>query len=68
MAISQAGDWTAAFIEDPPAHVWLRGVPTMELANVRRLFPEGRLREDGQQLGRPWGTSSTARLHRASPR
>jgi hypothetical protein len=38
MVISRAGDWTAAFIADPPKQVWLRGVPTVELANVRRLF------------------------------
>lgn len=38
MVVSRAGDWTAAFIEDPPSHVWIRGVPTAELANVRRLF------------------------------
>jgi multisubunit Na+/H+ antiporter MnhF subunit len=38
MAISRAGDWTAAFIDDPPAHVWVRGVPTAGMANVRKLF------------------------------
>jgi len=38
MVISRAGDWTAAFIADPPAQVWLRGVPIVELANVRRLL------------------------------
>jgi ferredoxin-NADP reductase len=38
MVISKAGDWTAALIADPPAQMWLRGVPTVELANVRRLF------------------------------
>jgi Cyclic nucleotide-binding domain len=38
MVVSRAGDWTSAFIEDPPAHVWVRGIPTIEMANVRRLF------------------------------
>lgn len=38
MAISRAGDWTAKFIDTPPERVWVRGVPTVELANVRRLF------------------------------
>lgn len=38
MAISRAGDWTAEFISTPPETVWVRGVPTIELANVWRLF------------------------------
>lgn len=38
MAISRAGDWTGAFIDDPPSHVWVRGVPTAGMANVRKLF------------------------------
>ncbi len=38
MVISRAGDWTSAFIDDPPAHVWVRGIPTTEMANVRKLF------------------------------
>ena len=38
MAISRAGDWTSDFIATPPAAVWVRGVPTIELANVWRLF------------------------------
>jgi hypothetical protein len=25
--ISRAGDWTGRFIDDPPTHVWVRGVP-----------------------------------------
>ena len=38
MAISRAGDWTSQFIASPPPTVWVRGVPTIELANVWRLF------------------------------
>jgi len=38
MVISRAGDWTAAFIDDPPEHVWVRGLPAVGVANVRRLF------------------------------
>lgn len=38
MAVSRAGDWTADFIDDPPSHVWVRGVPAAGVANVRRLF------------------------------
>ena len=38
MAISRAGDWISTFIATPPPTVWVRGVPTIELANVWRLF------------------------------
>jgi hypothetical protein len=38
MIVSRAGDWTAAFIDDPPSHVWVRGIPTAGIANVRKLF------------------------------
>jgi hypothetical protein len=38
MVVSRAGDWTGAFIDDTPTHVWVRGVPAVGVANVRRLF------------------------------
>ncbi len=38
MAVSRAGDWTGRFIDDPPRHVWVRGVPVAGMANVRTLF------------------------------
>ncbi|MET0143966.1 MAG: hypothetical protein ABW328_04150 [Ilumatobacteraceae bacterium] len=38
MVVSRAGDWTSTFIDDPPEHVWVRGVPTVGVANVKRLF------------------------------
>jgi len=38
MAVSRAGDWTGAFIDHPPTHVWVRGIPTAGMANVRKLF------------------------------
>ncbi len=28
LLISRAGDWTSRFIDDPPSHLWVRGVPT----------------------------------------
>jgi hypothetical protein len=28
LLISRAGDWTSRFIDDPPTHLWVRGVPT----------------------------------------
>ncbi|MGW3150927.1 hypothetical protein ACWDG1_41090 [Streptomyces sp. NPDC001177] len=38
MVISRAGDWTSKFIDHPPSHVWVRGIPTAGMANSRRLF------------------------------
>jgi hypothetical protein len=28
LLVSRAGDWTARFIDDPPSHLWIRGVLT----------------------------------------
>ncbi|MHA7135339.1 ferredoxin reductase domain-containing protein [Oerskovia turbata] len=38
LAISRAGDWTGSFIDSPPRHVWVRGVPTAGAGNVGKLF------------------------------
>lgn len=38
MVVSRAGDWTSRFIDNPPSHMWIRGIPTAGMANVRRLF------------------------------
>lgn len=39
LLISRAGDWTGRFIEDPPSHVWVRGVPTAApMAKVAALY------------------------------
>ncbi len=38
MVVSRAGDWTGAFVDNPPHRVWVRGVPAVGVANVRRLF------------------------------
>lgn len=38
LAISRAGDWTGSFIDSPPEHVWVRGVPTAGAGNVGKLF------------------------------
>lgn len=39
LLVSRAGDWTGAFVDDPPAHVWVRGRPTRApLACVEVLF------------------------------
>jgi hypothetical protein len=39
LLVSRAGDWTGRFIDDPPSHVWVRGVPTSApMAKVEVLY------------------------------
>lgn len=38
LTISRAGDWTGDFIDDMPAHVWVKGIPTAGVGNIDRLF------------------------------
>lgn len=38
MTVSRAGDWTGEFIDDPPTHVWVRGVATAGMANYGTVF------------------------------
>jgi hypothetical protein len=39
LLISRAGDWTGRFIDDPPSHVWVRGIPvSAPLAKITLLY------------------------------
>jgi hypothetical protein len=38
LTISRAGDWTGAFVDDKPARVWVKGIPTAGVANIEVLF------------------------------
>lgn len=38
MVISRAGDWTASFIDEAPAHVWVKGVPTCGVGHIAKMF------------------------------
>lgn len=38
LAISRAGDWTGNFIDNPPSHVWVKGIATAGVANIEVLF------------------------------
>jgi hypothetical protein len=51
MLVSRAGDWTSALIDEPPTHVWVRGIPTVGVANVRRLFSKVVLVATGSGIG-----------------
>lgn len=38
LTISRAGDWTGSLIDDPPSHLWVKGIPTAGVANIEVLF------------------------------
>jgi CRP-like cAMP-binding protein len=38
MTISRAGDWTSEFIDHAPSRVWVRGIPTVDIINIKKLF------------------------------
>ena len=38
LVISRAGDWTGNFIDNPPSHVWVKGITTAGVARVEVLF------------------------------
>jgi hypothetical protein len=39
LLISRAGDWTGRFIDDPPTHVWVRGLPVAApMAKVASMY------------------------------
>jgi hypothetical protein len=66
MLVSRAGDWTSALVDEPPTHVWVRGIPTVGVANVRKLFTKVVLVATGSGIGPVLGhlldTSVPARL------
>ncbi len=66
MLVSRAGDWTGDLIDEPPTHVWVRGIPTAGVANVRKLFTKVVIVATGSGIGPVLGhlmdTSVPARL------
>lgn len=38
LIISRAGDWTGELIEQPPSHVWVKGITTAGVAHIETLF------------------------------
>jgi hypothetical protein len=51
MLVSRAGDWTSEFIDEPPTHVWVRGIPTVGVANVRKLLTKVVIVATGSGIG-----------------
>ncbi len=60
MTVSRAGDWTAAFIDSPPEHVWVRGIPTVGVINVKKLFSKVVYAVTGSGIGPALGHLLTA--------
>ncbi|KAF5369283.1 hypothetical protein D9758_002722 [Tetrapyrgos nigripes] len=38
LVVSKAGDWTTKQITEPPAHLWVRGIPTCGVLRICPLF------------------------------
>ncbi len=51
MTVSRAGDWTAELIDDPPEYVWVRGIPTVGVINVKKLFSKVVIVTTGSGIG-----------------
>jgi NAD(P)H-flavin reductase len=51
MLVSRAGDWTSEFVDAPPTHVWVRGIPAVGVANVRKLFSKVVIVATGSGIG-----------------
>lgn len=55
LLVSRAGDWTGAFIDDPPRHVWVRGLPVASLARLEPLYERIVYVVTGSGLGPSFG-------------
>lgn len=63
LLISRAGDWTARFIDDPPSHVWVRGVPvSAPMAKVALLYERVLYVVTGSGIGPVLGQILAARV------
>jgi hypothetical protein len=63
LLISRAGDWTGRFIDDPPTHVWVRGVPvTAPMAKTALLYERVVYVVTGSGIGPALGQILAARV------
>ncbi|KII86925.1 hypothetical protein PLICRDRAFT_274094 [Plicaturopsis crispa FD-325 SS-3] len=51
MVVSRAGDWTSKRIDDPPAKLWVRGVPVCGVLRVLPMFRRVVLVATGSGMG-----------------
>lgn len=63
LLISRAGDWTGRFIDDPPSHVWVRGIPvSAPMAKVALLYERVLYVVTGSGIGPALGQILAARV------
>jgi CRP-like cAMP-binding protein len=51
MTVSRAGDWTSEMIDNPPEQVWVRGIPTVGVIHVKKLFSKVVIVTTGSGIG-----------------
>lgn len=51
LVVSNAGDWTKNAIQEPPTHLWVRGVPTCGVMRIATLFNRVVLVGTGSGIG-----------------
>lgn len=51
LVVSRAGDWTAKQIEQPPLHLWVRGIPTFGVPRILPIFQRVVLVATGSGIG-----------------
>ncbi|KFA68354.1 hypothetical protein S40285_02485 [Stachybotrys chlorohalonatus IBT 40285] len=51
LVVSNAGDWTRTTIQQPPKHIWVRGVPTCGVMRIATLFNRVVLIATGSGIG-----------------
>jgi hypothetical protein len=63
LLVSRAGDWTGELIDDPPSHLWVRGVPTAApMASVEVLYERVLYVVTGSGIGPCLGQILSARV------
>jgi hypothetical protein len=63
LLVSRAGDWTARFIDDPPSHLWVRGVPTRApMAAIEVMYHRVVYVVTGSGIGPALGQILTSRV------
>jgi Cyclic nucleotide-binding domain len=51
MTVSRAGDWTAELIDNPPGHIWVRGIPATDIVVIKKLFSKVVIVATGSGIG-----------------
>jgi hypothetical protein len=63
LLVSRAGDWTARFIDNPPSHLWVRGVPTRApMAAIEVMYRRVVYVVTGSGIGPALGQILTSRV------